>query len=199
MNSPQSTFIPEHIAIPKPFYSDATGKPFERCIHCSRYLLDHNTHYMIEKVHKYYPELKTNDTIFEYAICIDCYMELRKSLSDESVQNLESYLNDHVNLIGRRQQLIQTEGLDIDGWIGSCMIKNKAIQACTEYQTICECMGNRMLFTFMPYMICDEAMEEMMELLSDKTLGFFDDFRNRFLGPSPEIGELLKPSRILLI
>lgn len=199
MKSYQPTFIPEHISIPESFFSDATEKPFEHCIHCSRSLLDSNVHYMIEKVHKYYPELKTKDTIFEYAICIDCYIELRKSLSKESVKNLEKYLNQHVDLIERRQHLIQNENLDVNTWIGSCIIKNKPVRACTEYQTMCECIGSRMLFTFMPYMICDEAMDEMMELLSEKTLGFFDDFRSRFLGPSPEVRELIKPHRVLFI
>jgi len=193
------SLVPEFIRIPKIFYSDATGRPFERCIHCNRSLLSSNVHYVIEKVHKNYPDLDTRDTIFEYALCIDCYMELRKSLSSQSIHNLEEYLNRHVDLIERRKTLIQDKQLNVDQWLSSCIIKNKSLDACAEYQTLCECLGDRMLFTLMPYMVCDDALDEMAQLLSDQTQGFFDDFRQRFLGPSPEFRELLKPSRVLFL
>lgn len=199
MDSPHSDLIFESISIPKLFYSDAIGKPFERCIHCNRFLLGSTTHYMIEKVHKNYPELKTRDTLFEYAVCMDCYMELRKSLSNESIRNLENYMRRHVDLFHRREQLIRENKTDVYSWIDTCLIKNKPVQSCSEYQIMCECVGNRMLFTLTPYMVCDEAMDEMVTMLSEKTLGFFDDFRNRFLGPPPEVSELLKPSRVILM
>jgi hypothetical protein len=199
MSSLQNGMIPRHIQIPKPFHSEVTGKLFETCIHCNRHLLDSNLHYVIEKVIKYYDEMKTTDTIFEYAVCLNCYQELRKSLSNESIQRLGTYLQNHVNLEARRQKFIENEDLDVSHWIGHCIIMDKPIQKCREYQIMCECVGDRMLFTLMPYMICDDAIEEMSELLSEKTQGFFDDFRKRFLGPPPEVSELLKSSRVLFL
>ena len=199
MASLQNGVVPHHIHIPKPFHSEATGKLFETCIHCQRHLIDLNLHYVIEKVVKYYDEMKTTDTIFEYAVCLQCYQELRKSLSSESVQRLGTYLQNHVDLELRRHQFIEKEDMDVNHWIGRCIIKDKPIQACREYQIMCECVGDRMLFTLMPYMISDDAIEEMSELLSEKTQGFFDDFRKRFLGPPPEVSELLKSSRVLFL
>lgn len=199
MENSQSYYLPEHIEIPKVFYSDSTGHPFEHCIHCNGYILGENTHYVVEKVIKNYKELQTTDTIFEYAICVNCYQELRKSISAESMTNLGVYMQKNADLEQRRRSFIESGNLKVEDWISSCIFKKKLIRDCSEYQIMCECIGGQMLFTMMPYMVCDEAMDDMMNLLSEKTQGFFDDFRERFLGPSPEVSELLRPKRVLLL
>jgi hypothetical protein len=42
-------------------------------------------------------------------------------------------------------------------------------------------------------------MEEMAELLSDKTIDEMNGFREQFLGPSPEIEELLYGKKLILL
>ncbi|MBN1782345.1 hypothetical protein JW948_14520 [bacterium] len=191
--------IPRHMDIPRLFYSDASGSPFEHCIQCQRRLFDTNSHYLIEKAIKSYPDYGSTDTVFEYAICISCYMDLRKSLSAESSGNMEAYFHRHTDLLERRKMLLANETLDYHEWIASCVFKNTPASRCKEYQVVCECQGDQMLFTLMPYMVCGEAMDEMMDLLSNQTIDFLNGFRDRFLGPSPEIRDLLKPSRIMIL
>ncbi len=199
METREEDFLPEHTEIPKRFYSDATGGLFETCVHCHRNLLNPKKQYVIEKVIKLYEEVDSTDTIFEYAICIDCYQELRSSLSKESMERMGEYLNRNTDLEGRRNRLMESGNLDIDAWISNCIVKDKPMHTCREFQVMCECFGDQMLFTMMPYMISDDALEEMSMLLSDETQGFFDDFRKTHLGPPPEVSELLKPSRVILL
>ena len=76
--------------IPEIFHSTGTGKPFSHCVSCNKELLNSDNPYIIEKAIRQYLEYKTTDTIFEYAMCMDCYMKIDQSLSDESKHNLEN-------------------------------------------------------------------------------------------------------------
>ncbi len=50
-----------------------------------------------------------------------------------------------------------------------------------------------------PMIIGEKAMEEMAELLSDKTVDEMNGFREKFLGPSPEIEELIYGKKLIMI
>ena len=190
----------EHeIKIPKIFHSDLTGQPFQTCIHCNHPLLSGHEHYVIEKAVKRYPNLDTTDTIFEYAICMNCHAEMMRSVSIKSMTNIQTYFKDHVNFEQRTKELIQGEQFDLNDWIGTCLIESTPIKTCQEYQLYCECRGDKMVFNLMPYMISGPVLDEIMDLLSDQTLDFLDGFKDNVLGPSPEFEELLNPRRVLLL
>jgi hypothetical protein len=196
---PQQQRTPGLIAIPGQFYSDATGKPFRNCIRCEKNLLMPGTHYLIEKAIRAYSEFETTDTVYEYAVCVSCYIEMRKELSQKSMQNLDTYFKDQADLIRRRDELLKEGSGYFDEWISECIIKHTPLSECSEYQLVCECTGDQLILSQMPYMVSGEAMDEMMDLLSDQTLDFLNGFRDRFLGPPQEVRDILRPSRVILL
>jgi hypothetical protein len=197
MDSPQPNAI-EHIKIPKVLYSSDTGKPFEKCMMCSKFLLDDGTPYFIEKAIKQHPEVKVKEIIFEYAMCADCMVMMNQSLSEESRANINAYFEQHGNLAVRREKLLQKKTLRIDAWINRCVIKDTPIRQSGEYQVVAQCSGKHLLFTYMPFALSMQAMEEMTALMSAKSLGEMDDFIGKYFSGPPEVAELLRKRYVLI-
>lgn len=187
------------IEIPKEFHSDSTGEPFDRCVSCGKYLREPDVHYFIEKAVRNYRTYETTDTIFEYAICFDCYMDVHKSLSEESKQRIDGYFMKHVNLLSRIRMLSETSSPDVNQWLSRCLIKGVEKKSTSEYQIMGECLGDRMLLTFAPYLVSAEAMDDISELLSNKTLDALNGFYDDFIGMPPELRPLLKDQPHLIL
>lgn len=188
INGPENNLV----EIPKVFYSDATGMPFGHCIQCGAPLLKSGTHYFIEKAIKNYPQLESTDTIIEYAICYPCYMEVRKSLSQQSQQRIEAYFLENVNLYERMKSVLDPGNRDPDAWLSQCIIKGIQRRTAPEYQIMCECTGDRMHLSLAPYMVSIQAMDEITDLLSAQTLDALNGFYNDHLGLPPELQPILK-------
>ncbi|MEQ9466872.1 MAG: hypothetical protein RLN88_05635 [Ekhidna sp.] len=182
------------IEIPKDFYSFETNQPFERCIECDKYLLDDETEYIIEKAVKNYEGYAAKDVVFDYAICMDCAERMRKEISKESWQNMMRYFQDNMNMERRMrmQSLPSEEGLK------TCMIKDTPMDDCREYQIYAHCKGGRLNMDNPPYMISGEVMEELLPLLSDKTIDEMNGFLNKHFSPDPSLMEPTPP-RIVLV
>jgi len=200
MNTPEDSFdfTPEMIEIPEVFQNSITKKPFEHCLSCNKYLLEDGTPYLIEKAVRNYKEHKVTDVIFEYAMCMDCMESMRDAVSKESLQRMEEYFLSQVNFLERQLQLLNNETLDIDPWISKCMVKETPREELDEYQLYCQCDGKNMVFTYMPYMIGGEAIEEMAELLSAKSRGEIDDFMDNNFGLPPELKKELGDFKYVL-
>jgi hypothetical protein len=199
MKNQNPMFINEYIEIPKIFYSDASGKPISHCIDCNKYLLDDGTLYVIEKAMKQYQKFSSKDTILEYAICLNCYERMRKTFSKISLQRIDNYFNKHVNLMERRKRLLSNKSLNLEDWISSCIIKGKRIEELAEYQIACQCDGKYMLFTFAPFVIGEAAIEEIMNLLSNQTLGEIEGFMKQFFSYPPEIADILTGGPVFVL
>jgi hypothetical protein len=154
---------------------------------------------MIEKSMVGYKDYDTQDTIFEYAICSHCAMQMESELSHESLDNLRKYFGQLTNLAERRQKLLADNKLNVEPWIGECIIKGTPRNELAEYNICCQCEGKYMVFSYLPYMIGSEAMEEMNELLSKQTIGEIDDFVDEHFGLPPELKELLKEKPAILV
>lgn len=179
------------IDIPKYFHSDASGEPFQACIHCGRKLHEPGTHYFVEKAIRNYPDYNTTDTIFEYAICFDCYMDVHQSLSAQSKSAIDNYFMQHVSILDRLRILRENESPDIENWLSRCLIKNIEKQHTSEYQIMCECFGDKLMLSFAPYLVSMEAMHEIADLLSNQTLDSLNGFYDKHLGVPPEFQPLL--------
>lgn len=199
MDQEKKHIVKEFIRIPKLFFSTETELPFSNCISCDKYLLSFNTPYVIEKAIKQYPEYKTTDVIFEYAMCMDCYQNISKSMSQESKENIEHYFSENVNLDIRRTNLLKKEIPVIENWTSNCIIKGTPIDELTEYQIACQCDGEFMLFTNMPFLIGNVALDEMMNLLSNKTIGEINGFKDRFFAPDPDLQKLIDEPTLLIL
>ena len=199
MKLPDLPIIREYSEIPKVFYSTETGRPFSRCVSCEKHLLTTGEQYVIEKAIRNYQKFKTNDTIFEYAMCVDCYAKIQKSFSVSSKQAVENYFLQNVNFAQRRTRLLEEGNLRLDEWISHCIVKETPVQDLDEYQILCQCHGDKMLFTYLPFMIGGDATDEIVQLLSNETLGEIDGLRDDFFGLSPELQGLLNDPRFFVV
>jgi len=180
-------WVNEHMEIPDIFYSDKNSRPFSHCVSCDKYLLGTGTLYFIEKAIKRYEKFNTTDTIFEYAMCLDCYANVLKSFSDTSKTRMQDYFDSNVNLGARREALLEKNVLKMDEWVSKCIIKGTSIKEISQYQICCQCDGKDLLFGLSPFMISGEAVDEIANLLSNKTLGEIDDFIGEFFPWPPEL------------
>ncbi|MEJ2593833.1 MAG: hypothetical protein P8100_01585 [bacterium] len=187
------------IDIPELFFSDTDGKPFEHCQVCGKFLLEPGNSYVIEKAFKNYKGYDFNTTLFEYAICLDCHMQLQKTMSDESVSRLQQY---YMEIMSRKDSLpfpLASKNFELDRWISNCFFKGEPVKEMEEFQLVAQFNGNKMVTSVPPMVVGEQAMEEMAELLSDKTIDELNNFRDRYLGPDPALEELFSRKKLLLI
>lgn len=178
------TFMPmQEKDIPKEFFSFETNAPFERCIECDKYLLDDDTEYLVEKAIKNYDGYSAKDVIFDFAICMDCMHERSKEISSESATKISEYFQNNIDI---EKRIAQNESDDV---LNKCMIKGTDISACNEYQICGYFKGKKMNIKNPPYLISGEVMEELMPLLSDKTVDEMNGFFNKHFSPDPSFFE----------
>ena len=192
-------YTQHYIEIPPAFHSDETSAPFERCLGCDSYLLENGTQYFIEKAYRRYPGYSTQDTVFEYAMCLDCFTQLQEAMSEESMQRVRSYFDERVDLFDRRSALLEKNSLQVEDWLSECLVKGTPISEMNEFQIFGHCDGNDLLFTLFPYAIGGDAIDEISTLLSNKTLGEIDGFMDEHFGLPPELRKLLLDNKMLVI
>lgn len=166
----------DFIPVPKEFWSFETGNPFQRCFMCDGDLCDEGCNYLIEKA------VRNDEVIFEYAICWLCRIELEKEFSEQSLRLIENYFNEHVDIEQRRVECLEKFGTDYQKWIERCMIKHKPREECEEYQLYAWCVDRDLVFTGMPYMLSSECIDDIIELLSDETIGAINEFSDKVFG-----------------
>ncbi|GAA4305239.1 hypothetical protein [Nibribacter koreensis] len=185
--------------VPALFQSMGTGQPFQTCLTCDSPLRADGTGYLVEKSIKNYQEANLLDVIFEYAMCLTCAQKLREELSVDSKTRIEAFFAQHVNLVARREALLSLPNpLHLDNWLSHCLVTGKPREACTEYQIFAQCDGPDLVYGYLPYMISDEALEQMQELISPHTRQILDDFMDTHFGLPPELRALLHDKLVLI-
>ncbi len=191
------------LPVPKEFWSFEKESPFRRCTVCNLDLLkvadrfeksrknnegfielNPDEQYQIEKAYK------NGEVIFEYAICNDCSKQLSAEFSRQSVKLITNFVEEHVDLPRRRQQLFAQCGNDeptASLWLSRCFITGKPVSECKEYHILAGCHGEQLLLCDLPFLISSEAMEIFESRLSKKTRGSLDGFVEKFLGLPPAV------------
>ena len=183
-----------NLPIPEQFLNSETKRPFASCIMCNQSL--DKTQYVVEKVLKNYPSLGTREIIFEFAMCIQCATKMHMELSEESRARIEAYMAE--NFKKKKRKGVSDTGLDINNSLSHCMIKETDLSQSSEYSIYALCNGTEMVISEFPYAISGEVQDEIMQLLSAKSLEILDDFiGNHFTGP-PEVKEILKRRPVLI-
>lgn len=185
--------------IPPIFYCHATQKPFEECLVCKKNLLVRDVQYVIEKAIRQYPGFTAKDVMSEYAICLECNAEMQNTLSAHSKVLINDYFNQRVDLISRRQQLLQANGTNINAWLNNCLIHHTSLSQLSEYHIYAHCDGKHLLFSAMPFMISGRAIEEIADQLSAETKDVLDNFIDQHFGWPPEIKDILKNRKKILL
>lgn len=181
--------------IPKEFYSASTGDLFDKCIDCEKSLLENDSEYLIEKAIKNYPGYKAQDTLFDYAICMDCAKGIHAKMSTGSLASIQKYFSENLNVKARIEN---SKAKDLEPLTQSCMIKGTNRNETNEFQLYAHCIGNKIFMGNPPYLICGEVMEEVMELLSKETKDELGGFFKKHFSPDPDLFEI-DPSRLILV
>ncbi len=201
MDSEMDFFNMEQLSIPEEFKDSTSGKQFEKCKVCETSLQNPYIIYFIEKAIRKNIITGKNDVIFEYAICYNCAMNLSSGYSKQSQENLMQYFS-AIDFNNRNKNLHQIlkEKKPLDKLFSNCIVKGTSKENLEEYQLIGLFQGSHIMPTFAPFMLGGEATDEMMNLLSDQTLGEIDDFiGEHFTGP-PGFSEFLKkPRHVILV
>lgn len=180
-------------SIPQDFFSYETGEPFRRCIECDKNLMDGQP-YLIEKAFKNHVEYGVRDTVFDYALCIDCAENLKNEMSQESMAALMEYFRTRVDFA---QHFIRN-GKSAEENISACMITGKPQDECAEFQIYAYCVNDTISQEMPPYMVSGEVMEEIIPLLSKKTTDDLNGFFNKHFSPDPSLMEIIGPRLVLV-
>lgn len=198
---PDDILYTEHFEpVPEIFRSTETGRPFERCAMCDRFLLDAGTTYIVEKAFRSYKGFDARETVFEYALCTDCRDSLTAELSTESRQRIQDYFESRVDIVARRHRLVDSDpsGVRLGPWISRCLVSDEPVGEMDEFQVYCECDGPHMLYGYSPFLLGGKVMDQIADLLSNKTLDELNGFADDILGLPPELEELFARRVVLL-
>jgi hypothetical protein len=165
-----------YIPVPEIFWSVETGHPISHCSLCNRELMKPGTNYLIEKA------FRDGETIFEHALCLQCHFQCEEELSVESTRRIHTYFAEHVDLKQRPIQCLEKFGTRHGRWIAHCMVKGYPIEECGEYQLYGFCIDKDLIFNGAPYTLSGEVVDEILDLLSNETLGALGAITDRLFG-----------------
>lgn len=178
--------------IPTIFKSFINEKEIENCVACGKYLLNSGTQYFIEKA------VKNGEVEVEYAMCIDCIQEMRKSMSEESLERTQDYMSGKIDLEEWNSRIFEDGDPTVDKCLNGCVVTGVPMSELSEYQMYGHFDGKHMVYSVMPYIISFEVLDGMQELLSAKTKEELDRFMDEHFGLPPEWRAILKKDIILL-
>lgn len=189
--------LPRRVPLSDVFHASDTGEPFDACLMCERPLLDPQTEYVIEKACRRFEAYDVTETVFEYALCLSCHVEVAASLSDASRQQCETYFTDRVDLRARASSLLTRaqetapagtdNPVDVRPWIDACIAHGTPVRELKEYQILAHCVGNDLVLSHMPLVVGGRAMDELTQLLSQETIDALGGFREEHFGVPPEL------------
>lgn len=178
---------PTRVPIPESLHSTETGEPISTCLVCDKPLLDDSTEYLIEKGVRQYESYDVQETIFGYALCMDCHVTLQQAFSDRSRQRCQTYLASHIDAHDRATSLLEGEDFSPNDWIRQCAIHDTPRENLREFQVLAHCQGEKMLLSHLPLLIGGTAVDELTQLLSDETIDDLGGFRDEYFGLPPEL------------
>ena len=193
MELPELKIKDEYIDIPPIFHSFLEEGPFTRCVVCEDFVLEDGKQYCIEKA------FKKDEVIFEYAICMSCLEKFRKSYSIDSKKVIDECFNERVNLVDRRKNLLENDQLNVDDWLSKCVVTNKPMSEVSEYQIFGQCHGPVLLFSYLPFMVQRQVLNELYEKLSASTKGENDRFVSDYLNKLPDFSDILNRPPLVLV
>jgi hypothetical protein len=186
-------------SIPEIFHSEKEKQLFTQCSVCGKKLKGTNELYIIEKAFEKKPESNKHDLVFELACCMDCREEINQTLSEESRQKIDAYFRENTDLQKKDQELKKHDLMEHDIWLQNCVVKNKSIDEVDAYQIYALCFDDEMIYHQFPFMLCGETIDEIVGLLSNKSLDILNDFMTDLIDLPPEFNEMFGKRKILIL
>lgn len=173
--------IEQYRDIPEIFFSAKTGSKFCECNICTENLLQENITYMVEKAYEKNIFSGELEIIFEYSVCLECAQKISLSYSKESVEKINSFFfeiltNDSRNKYDKNAQT--------EEWISKCVVFGTDKEELSGYQISGLCQGDKMIFSELPIMLGNNAVEKIQELLSEETREIMDGLKELLMPPS---------------
>ncbi|MFT4545563.1 MAG: hypothetical protein ACI9UR_002738 [Bacteroidia bacterium] len=193
--------------IPNEFHNSETNQPFLNCLVCECNLMEETQPYAIERAIRHYPEMELKSVVFEYALCASCIAQMENDLSSDTKLAITTYFSENLDFAGRPSWKSYTEDdneeeieapFDISEWIDTCSVKGVPKSELYEYTLCARCIGGKIIPEVVPYMISGLAQDDIVDLFSNKSLGFLDDFTDKHFSGPPELKELFKGRPILV-
>jgi len=167
------------IDIPELFYSSSENEPIHTCANCGKELFFDNEPYFIEKAFKRNSNAKTVEVIFEYAMCFRCQQSTSQELSVESLKNIKMYFDLYVDFDKRQRDYMNQTNFKLSDCLKQCIITQKPLEYYSEYQIGGYFFRDKLLMDNLPFAIGQQAVEEIQDLISDKTRDFLDGFKDK--------------------
>lgn len=181
---------------PESFYSEESHKPHTNCSVCGNEFGGKS--YFIEKAFKKSHDGTEHQLVFEYAICERCKTDMMKSISRESMKNIQEFAMSMGGLPAWENA--EQKEIDLNYLLSHCIASGKKINELDEYHLVGIFQNDKLVQ--MPMLYGDSFIEEYAELLSEETKGFFDGFFDHITLLPPSLAKLLedeKPKRPVLI
>ena len=179
--------------IPMDFHSDLDKKPFCDCTFCGNDLMKSEIGYMIEKSFKINLNSSKRNTVFEYAICMDCNMKKMEAMSAESLSNIKQYMADNFLLEELKDHSQNNNPFD------RCWVTGKLTEELEEYNIVGHFIKDKMVSGQFPILLSPSIGEEIQDLLSQQTKDEFDDFMDTITNIPPELKALFKTKRPVFV
>ncbi|MDD3771987.1 MAG: hypothetical protein RBT46_00950 [Weeksellaceae bacterium] len=182
--------------IPEQFYSAENHQPHSECSICGNGF--GNGHYFIEKAFRRTHDKSSYQMTFEYAICERCKTDMMKSISKESMKNIQEFAMNKGGM-PRFENSDEVE-IDVNYMLNHCIASGKSIDELDEYHLVGIFRNGKMVQ--LPMLYGDNFIEEYSELLSEETKDFFDDLFDTITLLPPTLAKILedeKPKRPVLI
>jgi hypothetical protein len=180
--------------IPEIFHHSESGKQHDRCVMCEDDLLTYEFGYVIEKAFQKNKTTGYFETIFEYALCKECQKKIAGEMSQESMLNIQRYFIENALQNDTFSKLFK----DVESRLKNCMVKGDSILDGEEYQIAGQFKKDQMILndTF-PFAIGETAILEIQDLLSTKTKGFMNKFKDLIL--PPEVRDKIPDNRFIFL
>lgn len=156
---------------------------YRSCIQCGGALGRDGELYYVERA------LRSGEPLFEYAMCETCVLGLQDDLSHESRRKITDHWIEYFDVQGRRQRLYASR--DPASLVDRCALYGRPREELDEFQIWAWAKGGRLAVDdYSPGILCPDAVEDIVGLLSRQTRDRLDDFVRDRLGVPPELESL---------
>jgi hypothetical protein len=176
----------KHQPIPSEFYNSDTGVPFTHCTFCESDL--GQLEYVIEKKLAPRKGIEKPEVVYEFAMCMSCMVKLNEEMSQETRTKLQQYQEE------LRDKFEGSEESDLN----RCFFEGKPMTDYSEFELVGLFKENAVSDLMSPYGVGGAIMEEMQELISEKTQDAWDDFSSNLTGVPPEWQDLFDKPPVLV-
>lgn len=192
------------IPIPEPFRSDETHDFLRQCMVCEKELIESGSQYLIEKSFVRPLGVDLHETLFEYAICMDCALQMRQQLSKASLERMDQFMQEGMQHDPRQLPEYLADPAQLEQWLSACAFSGQQVSELQEYQIMAVCQGDQMMVApdaahqRMPLLIGGPTMDKLVALLSEETKEELDRFRDLMGGVPPEWEEVFRGRPVIV-